>query len=114
MSIEERVFSAIYNRNHGCEGETISGPGSTVLATERLRAELPKLLQELEIKTLVDAGCGDRNWIRRLDYSFDKYVGIDVVAEIINQLTEVQESVDCYFQRANIVTDVLPQGDAVS
>jgi hypothetical protein len=34
-------------------------------------------------KTLLDAGCGDFNWMRHVNLKLDQYIGIDVVPELI-------------------------------
>jgi len=40
-------------------------------------------LQSLQIKTLLDAPCGDGNWINKVDLSGITYIGADIVPEII-------------------------------
>jgi len=42
---------------------SISGLGSEMDATTVLRAELPGLLKELGVASLLDAPCGDAGWI---------------------------------------------------
>lgn len=57
--------------------ETRCGRGSTLAATEEIRAELPALLNELGVKFLVDAPCGDFNWLSSVDLSGICYTGCD-------------------------------------
>lgn len=57
--------------------ETGCGAGSTVAYTESIREWLPALLRELKVKTLLDAPCGDFNWMARTDLSGIDYVGCD-------------------------------------
>ena len=57
--------------------ETGCGAGSTVAYTESIRAWLPALLRDLGVKTLLDAPCGDFNWMARTDLSGIDYVGCD-------------------------------------
>lgn len=109
---EMEIFRKAFTDNRWGSRESISGPGSTLKATELIRAELPRILDLYYIRSLVDAPCGDYNWIQRLEYSFEKYIGIDVVPEIIDALKSHQSD-RRRFQHGNIVTDVLPVADAV-
>ncbi|MEJ8571247.1 class I SAM-dependent methyltransferase [Microbaculum marinum] len=100
--------------------ETRCGRGSTLEVTEHLRAELPKLLQDLEIKRLLDAPCGDLNWITRTDLSgLEEYVGIDVSEEMLehgaNREFEPEEfSPKLYeFALVDLVSEPVPSADAV-
>ncbi len=77
------AFGDIYRSNAWGSEESVSGPGSTSDATAQIRAALPDIFRRLEIKSVLDAGCGDLNWMRQLDYQFEHYVGIDVVEPLI-------------------------------
>jgi hypothetical protein len=64
--------------------ETRSGEHSTLAATEVLRPALAQWLHEHGIRRLVDAGCGDFNWMRMVALDgLALYVGYDIVPEII-------------------------------
>jgi len=56
--------------------ETTCGPGSTLVATRNVRDWLPGVLHDLSVKSLLDAPCGDRNWIRLVDLPC-AYIGVD-------------------------------------
>ena len=56
--------------------ETTCGPGSTLVATRAVRDWLPGALTRLGAQSLLDAPCGDRNWIRLVDLPC-AYVGVD-------------------------------------
>jgi hypothetical protein len=56
--------------------ETRCGGGSTIGATENVRAALPELLRDLGVKTMLDAPCGDLNWISKVDLGVN-YIGMD-------------------------------------
>ncbi|MDZ4808650.1 MAG: class I SAM-dependent methyltransferase [Bacteroidota bacterium] len=107
----KKVFRSIYKRNGWGSAESISGPGSTLAYTALLRQQLPELLHSLQIKTLLDAPCGDCNWINKVDLSGINYTGADIVPEIIevNQLNYPDKN----FINANIITDNLPAADLV-
>ena len=112
MQSDVSIFAEIAKNNSwGCS-ESLSGPGSTFESTQSLRSGLEEYLPKLGIRTLVDAPCGDINWIRHLRYRFDRYVGIDVVPEIISSL-RLLDLPGYHFQTGNIVTDILPASDAI-
>ena len=64
--------------------ETQCGAGSTMAATENVRAWLPGALKRLGIANLVDAPCGDRNWIRHVKLPCS-YAGIDEDADHVRK-----------------------------
>ncbi|HYV34294.1 MAG TPA: hypothetical protein VE988_01235, partial [Gemmataceae bacterium] len=77
------TFVNIYRTNAWGNDQSRSGPGSTVVRTAMLRPQLERLLQELEITTLLDAPCGDFNWLKESVLPVQYYVGVDVVPELI-------------------------------
>jgi hypothetical protein len=76
------VFAEHYRKNGWGSDESFSGTGSTVANTTAIRAELPNVIRELEIKSIIDIPCGDFNWMRLLDLSIP-YLGCDIVDEIV-------------------------------
>jgi SAM-dependent methyltransferase len=57
------VFEAIYRENAWNGVESRSGPGSGPAATARLVPELLGLVAELDIRSVLDVGCGDGFWM---------------------------------------------------
>ena len=106
-----KVFRSIYKKNGWGSAESISGPGSTLAYTAHIRQQLPAILQSLQIKTLLDAPCGDCNWINKVDLIGINYIGADIVPEIIeaNKINYPDKN----FINANIITDDLPAADLV-
>ena len=70
-------------------GETVCGPGSTLAFTEELRDWLPRLINDQRVQTLVDAGCGDRNWIKTVDLGCD-YQGFDLHHDEVLDISKEQ------------------------
>lgn len=58
--------------------ETPCGSGSEIRNTERVRSALVEIVEEYGIKSISDAGAGDRRWIKRLDLPV-RYQGFDLV-----------------------------------
>ncbi len=92
---------------------SISGPGSSLMNTERLRLELPTVFRSFGIKRIVDAPCGDLNWMRHLGYEFDCFIGVDIVRDVIERLRAEFPSEKFHFQNGNICEDILPRADAI-
>ncbi len=91
--------------------ETACGYGSTLAATERLRVSLPALLAVLEIRSLLDAPCGDLNWISRTDLGRVTYIGVDASEQ--NLATGRQRAPKMPTARLDVLFDPLPRMDAV-
>ena len=77
-NIEDR-FLEIYKTNYWDNTESSSGSGSTILYTENLRSKLPELIKKYSIKSILDAPCGDFNWMQKfLKNNPTIYVGGDI------------------------------------
>ena len=79
----EGVFSEIYSNNSWGDTESVSGPGSSLAQTAVIRRELPILLKKIDAESLLDAPCGDYNWMKYTELNLDKYIGADIVPELI-------------------------------
>ena len=107
----KKVFRSIYKKNAWGAKESISGPGSTLAYTTELRLQLPGILASIGIKTLLDAPCGDCNWISKIELTGINYTGADIVPEII-EANKIKYS-DKNFINKNIIADKLPATDIV-
>lgn len=104
------VFSRIHGEGlWGC-AESASGIGSTLAATESVRRELPPLLARLGVRTLLDAPCGDFNWMSAVDLGGVRYVGVDIVPGLVEQN---RARYGPGFICADITRDPLPRADLV-
>lgn len=88
--------------------ETLCGPGSTMEATANVRAWLPWILYRLGVKRLLDAPCGDRNWIATVTLPC-AYVGVDFQARHMERARRDGAEVI----QADIRSELLPQCDAI-
>lgn len=77
------VFSDIHRRRDWGSGESASGPGSSRERAAAFKDELLCLFKEFKAKSVLDAGCGDFNWMKDLELDFARYIGVDVVPELI-------------------------------
>lgn len=106
------IFTRRFEKG-GWGRESKSGPGSTLARTKNIRLELPVAFKRLEIRRLVDAACGDMNWMRHLSYEFSFFIGVDIVDELIASLRAQFDPELFHFQRGDISEDILPLADAV-
>lgn len=108
-----RVFGQIYQNNSWQNSESRSGPDSTLERTEALRRQLPAVLARLGIRTLVDAPCGDCNWLQDVEIDLDAYIGIDIVPELIEENRRRYPCPNWKFEVADLINDPLPPGNAI-
>lgn len=107
------TFTEIFEKNVWGHPETRSGPGSTVIRTTVVRDGLTALLRELRVQTLLDAPCGDFNWMKEADLPVRRYIGVDVVPAIIESNRRLYALPGREFRNANIVADPLPRAELV-
>jgi hypothetical protein len=107
------IFNKIYMTNNWGDPESVSGPGSNLKNTEILRKELPLILRELNIKSLLDVPCGDYFWMKEIDLPIDLYVGADVVDELLIRNKSLYSYEKRKFINLDITKDKLPITDAI-
>ena len=109
----KRIFEDIYAKNHWKDPDSISGTGSNLLQTETIREQIPGLINDLNIKKLLDLPCGDFFWFDRMDLKVDQYVGGDIVEDIIKLNNEKYGSDRRKFLLIDITKDTLPGADLI-
>jgi SAM-dependent methyltransferase len=108
----EDVFTHHYHQNAWGDDESRSGPGSTLEYTENIQREIPRLIESLGIKSILDAPCGDYNWFRYLQRKDDVYyTGGDIVAPLVSKNNEQFGNHNTKFVVLDITTDPLPDAD---
>ena len=105
-------FRAIFRRRMWKNPESFSGFGSTLQATGEARAGLASLIAEHSIRSILDAPCGDFNWMRELAFE-GNYLGLDIVPELIARNVELYRDARRDFAVADIVAERLPVRDLV-
>lgn len=89
--------------------ETPCGLGSTLASTSRLRLWLPRILETLQVTSINDAGCGDLNWISKIDLNQCDYLGVDVVER--EGWADLAKESELRFQVADICSGKLRSAD---
>ena len=89
-NIRKNEFSNIYRKSiwggkDKYEGRSKSGSGSSLEVTSNLRLKLVDIIKRYNIKTFLDAPCGDMKWMEEiLDY-IENYIGVDIVNDIVEE-----------------------------
>ncbi len=109
----EAVFGEIYEGNHWRGAESVSGPGSDLAQTVSVRRELPGLLRELRVKSMLDVPCGDFHWMRHVDLGACAYSGADIVPALIERNRRLYGAPRRSFLVLNMTTDPLPRADLI-
>lgn len=114
LSDKER-FNAIYRHNLWNNEESLSGGGSTLRKTATLRTELPTLLRQYGIQAILDAGCGDFNWMKELRLGLGNvhYIGVDIVKDVITANQSRFGGPRTRFLELDISRDTLPTTDLI-
>jgi SAM-dependent methyltransferase len=106
------VFEDIYKSNFWADDESVSGSGSCLDRTQEVREKLPVLLQRLGASSMLDAGCGDWNWMSQV--GFDPSLRIhacDIVTGMVK--ANAKRYKRAQFFQADITQDILPIVDVI-
>lgn len=104
-------FRDYYRDNGWRNAESVSGPGSTLKATQIIRQELPRLFDEFKIRTVLDIPCGDFHWMKSIDLKALQYIGADIVEELVDANTSKYQTVNTRFVCLDMIKDALPKAD---
>jgi SAM-dependent methyltransferase len=109
----EGVFSQIYAEKAWGSEESGSGTGSELRATENIRAMLPEILKSVGARAMLDAPCGDWNWMQHVPLPVERYYGADIVPAVIAENRRTFSRPGVHFLVADITKDPLPKVDLV-
>jgi len=106
-------FRSIWKNNYWGSEESNSGPGSTLYQASNLIEKFPHFINEFKIKSVIDAPCGDFNWMKVALSSNPevKYIGGDLVPEIIEFLDGKYKINNAEFIVFDITKDEFPKVD---
>ncbi len=110
----EKIFARFYKYNYWGNKESRSGFGSSLSSTENIRRKLPNLFKDYDIKKVLDAPCGDFNWMRHVvPISGIQYIGGDIVESLVclNQRKYGEKGGGVSFIHIDITKDYLPDAD---
>ncbi|TAL33190.1 MAG: class I SAM-dependent methyltransferase [Spirochaetes bacterium] len=107
------TFDRIYTEGRwgkDAQDRGTSGTGSTVEITREYRAWIEEFIRKNKVASVVDAGCGDWNFSRLIDWGGARYLGIDISNVVIERLKKNYRGDRFEFQMGDITGD-LPAAD---
>lgn len=110
FSIKE-TFEQIHQTNHWSGEHSVSGEGSAPEQTTIISRELPALLKRFDIQTMIDAPCGDFNWMAKIALPVVDYLGIDIVPAVAEKNQRLFGRHNRRFICGDITADPLPTAD---
>ena len=96
------IFETIYKRNLWESKESVSGKGTEKVAVQSIISELQLIFEKYGIKSLIDAPCGDYQWMSTLKYKFENYIGVDIVGDLTLKNREKYAASAINFECADI------------
>lgn len=109
----EEIFTETFHNRYWRSKESVSGRGAELNQTAVLRAELPALLRQYNIRSLLDLPCGDFNWMQHVDLQDIRYTGGDIVEALVAQNQEQYGNDRRTFQHLDLLSDALPDADCI-
>lgn len=114
----EKKFSLIHKTNYWSDKESVSGAGSNKTQTLNAIYNIDKILDDYNIQSILDAPCGDFNWMddllkKRIKLKKKKiqYLGVDIVQELILNLKKKYFAKNINFICLDIINANLPNLD---
>ncbi len=104
----QKTFNEIYETNHWRDEESVSGPGSNSNAAKNLIERLPIILKKYNIKSIIDAPCGDFKWMSKVNLQQIDYLGCDIVQDLIDKNQKYFGNQNINFKKIDICNDELP------
>ncbi len=109
----EPIFQEIYQKDVWEGRQSLSGWGSDIEETAVISQAIPELVREMQVRVLLDAPCGDFHWMKNLELDLDKYIGVDIVPELIALNQQKYGSEKREFFKLDVTTDDLPRADLI-
>ncbi|HEY1307891.1 MAG TPA: class I SAM-dependent methyltransferase [Vicinamibacterales bacterium] len=116
-AVNQRLLTDTFNRIYAegtwgkdVAGRGTSGTGSTLAITREYRAYVEDFIKTHNVKSVVDAGCGDWTFSSAIDWSGADYLGVDIASDVIAAVRARHEKGNIKFQVGDI-TDELPAAD---
>ena len=107
----EKRFDLIYKTNFWSSNESVSGYGSELKNTINIEKEIINIIKKYQIKSILDAPCGDFNWVKNILNKELSYIGGDIVQEIIDNNIRKFKSNNIKFIKLDITDESLPDSD---
>jgi hypothetical protein len=113
---EEKKFNFIYKYKYwqNIDNGSLSGAGSNLDdSTYNLSIELPDFINKHQIKSFLDIPCGDWEWMSKLNLNNIKYIGCDIVEDMVIANNKKYSNSRISFIKKNLSCDDLPEADII-
>ncbi len=107
------IFTETFRNRYWKSKESVSGMGSELGQTGLIRAALPILFRQYNIRSLLDLPCGDFNWMQHVDLQGIQYTGGDIVAALVQRNQAQFGAPKRSFVQLDLLTDPLPAADCI-
>jgi hypothetical protein len=107
------IFTEIFNNNTWTDAESVSGIGSSLAQTGEIIKYLPEVIKKYNVAAMLDAPCGDFNWMREVPMEGVGYTGGDIVEELIAADKKKYEKNGRSFKVLNLITDKIDKYDLI-
>ncbi len=112
LNDSKNKFIAIYESNYWNNDESVSGAGSTLEVTRNLRKKLPELFSRFSTQSILDAPCGDFNWMRSVvEETNISYIGGDIVPMLVKSNNAKYKKDNTSFLHLDLTKDKFPSVD---
>src|SRR5258708_4116867 len=106
-----QVFTEIYSGGEWGAGGLNSGSGSGPALNQPHLELVRDFIREHGIGTVVDVGCGDFRMGSQLAPAAERYIGVDIVPQVVERNRATFRAPNLEFQCANVCEEALPAGD---
>ncbi len=101
-------FARIHETNYWANGESVSGDGSTMEATQHVRKALENFIRDHHVASILDVPCGDFNWMRHVEMDIP-YFGGDIVEAIAERNQRNHGTDRRHFEVLDLTKSKLPK-----
>lgn len=109
----ENVFRHVITEKKWGINESVSGGGSDLQQTRIVRERLPMVWSDFGIGTMLDIPCGDFYWMKHVPTDDIRYIGADILSELIQRNDELYRRPNVTFRMMNLLEDRLPEVDLI-
>ena len=111
---QQATFTAIYSGNAWGDAESVSGTGSSQARARDFQDELVAMLDAWNVRSILDAPCGDFNWMRHALAERDiAYCGVDIVEDMVCRNREAFGAGNRCFLHRDMTRADLPFADLI-
>ena len=110
METWEDIYDFCKNAWKGGLPETICGSGSTIKNSLIIIKTLNKIINNYNIKSIADIGCGDFNWMRYVYLNGTRYIGYDW---LIDTIANTYKSESIKFIKGNVAIIPIQKVDLI-